>query len=118
MMNQSRHYNETVKQTIAKALGLALVCLLAGCSKTPPIPEKRYPMQGEIVTLEPRTKAAIIRAGKVGDWMEPMTMEYPIEPASEFAQLKIGDHIQATVVVQGYKYYATGIQVVPAPAAK
>lgn len=95
-----------------------VVLMLAACSKTPAVPEKRYPMEGEILSLEPQTKAAIVRAGKIDNWMEPMTMEYPIRPDSEYAKLKPGDHIRATVVTQGYNYFITDIQVVPAPAAK
>lgn len=99
---------------------LLVVLLLAACSKAPAVPEKRDPMEGEILSLEPQSKAAIVRAGKIGTWMEPMTMEYPIQPESEYAKLKPGDHIRATVVRQGYNYYLTDIQVVaaPAPAAK
>lgn len=95
-------------------LAILTLLFLAGCSKTQSIPEKRYPMQGEVIALVPQAKDAVIKAGKIGDWMEPMTMEYPIQPSGDFAKLKVGDHIEATVVVQGYKFYLTGIQVVPA----
>ncbi len=99
--------------------GLVFLLLVQlACSKTPPVPEKRYPMQGEIMALDPHSKSAIIQAGKIDGWMDAMTMEYPIQPASEYAQLKVGEHIQGTVVVQQDKFYATDIQAVPAPAAK
>jgi Cu/Ag efflux protein CusF len=99
-------------------ISLAIFLVLIGCAKTPPVPEKRYPMQGDVVSLVPQAKDAIIKAGKIADWMEPMTMEFPIQPESEYGKLHPGDHIQGTVVVQGYKYYLTGIQVVAEPAAK
>ena len=75
---------------------------------------KRYPMQGEIKALDPAAKSATIDAGKIGDWMEAMKMEYPVKPDQEFAKLHVGDHIQATVVVDD-KYYVTDIRVVPKP---
>ena len=91
--------------------GLALV----GCSSKPQA--KRYPMEGVIKGLDPAAKSATIDAGKIGDWMEAMTMEYPVKPDSEFAKLKVGDRIKATVVVEDVKYYVTDVTVVEKPAS-
>ena len=95
---------------------LAVVAfLLGGCSAKEQAQPKRYAMQGEIKSLDPTARAATIRAGKIGDWMEAMTMEYPIKPDDEFAKLHVGDSIQATVVVDDLKYYVTAVKVVPKP---
>jgi len=89
--------------------GLWLV--LAACgAKTEPV--KRYSMHGEIKGLDPSAKSATIKAGKIGDWMEAMTMEYPIKPDADFSKLHVGDQIDATVVV-GDKYYVTDVKVDP-----
>jgi Cu/Ag efflux protein CusF len=90
---------------------LAAALLLGGCGAKPAADAKRYPMQGEVKSLEPRAKSAMIDAGKIGDWMEAMTMEYPIKPDSEFQKLKVGDKIEATVVVSEASYYVTDIKV-------
>jgi Cu/Ag efflux protein CusF len=90
---------------------LAAALLLGGCASKPPADAKRYPMQGVVKSLDPRTKSAMIDAGKIGDWMEPMTMEYPIKPDSEFQKLKVGDRIEAIVIVSDPAYYVTEIQV-------
>ena len=87
---------------------------LAGCGAK--AAEKRYPMEGDVVALDPSSKTATIKAGKIGDWMEAMTMEYPVKPDTEFAKLKMGAHIKATVVVEDVKYYVTDVAVT-APAA-
>jgi Cu/Ag efflux protein CusF len=89
---------------------LAALAMLAGCGEKAP-PAKRYPMQGEIKALNPATQSALIDAGKIGDWMEAMTMEYPIKPPSEFQKLHVGDRIDATVVISDVKYYVTDIKV-------
>jgi Cu/Ag efflux protein CusF len=89
----------------------ALAITLAACA-TKPEP-KRYRMQGEIKGLDPAAKNATISAGKIGDWMEPMTMQYPIKPDAEFAKLHVGDSIQATVVVEDLKYFVTDVTVLP-----
>jgi Cu/Ag efflux protein CusF len=68
-------------------------------------------MTGQIKALDQATKSATIEAGKIDDWMEAMTMEYPVKPDSEFAKLHVGDRIQGTVVVRDVGYYVTGIQV-------
>ncbi len=69
-------------------------------------------MQGEIKALDPAAKTATIQAGKIGDWMEAMTMEYRVKPDSEFQKLHVGDRIQAKVVVADPDYYVTSVQVV------
>ena len=90
-----------------------LALFLAGCSTQQQSQPKRYSMQGEIKALDPTAKTATINAGKIGDWMEAMTMEYPIKPDTEFTKLHVGDNVQATVVVNDLKYYVTEVKVVP-----
>jgi Cu/Ag efflux protein CusF len=82
---------------------------LAACTAKPPA--KRYPMEGTVKALDANTKTATIDAGKIDDWMEAMTMEYAVKPDAEFAKLKVGDHIKATVVVEDAKIYVTDITV-------
>jgi Cu/Ag efflux protein CusF len=93
-----------------RTLLLSLAIFLVACGSKPPA-AKRYPMEGEVKALDAPSKTATIAAGKIGDWMEAMTMEYPVKPDAEFQKLHIGDHIQATVVVQDPNYYVTDIKV-------
>jgi Cu/Ag efflux protein CusF len=88
---------------------LLLALALAGCGAKDQT--KRYAMEGEIKALDPATKTATIAHGKIGDWMEAMTMEYPVKPDTEFQKLHVGDRIQATVVVSDDKYYVTGVKI-------
>jgi Cu/Ag efflux protein CusF len=90
---------------------LLLATLLSSCKSG--AKEKRYPMQGEVKGLDATTKTATIDAGKIGDWMEPMTMDYLVKPDSEFQKLHVGDKIQATVVVNEPSYYVTEVKVLP-----
>jgi Cu/Ag efflux protein CusF len=90
---------------------LVLAFILTACGSKQEA--KRYEMQGEIRDLDPSTKSATINAGKIGDWMEAMTMEYPVKPDADFRKLHVGDHIQATVVVNNLKYYITSVTVEP-----
>ena len=92
---------------------LFLALALLGCSARETA--KRYPMQGDVRALDPASKTATISAGKIGGWMEPMTMEYPVKPDSELAKLHVGDHIEAAVVVEGEKFYVTDVKVASKP---
>src|SRR3954452_19280085 len=87
-----------------------LALLLSGCApKSEPV--KRYAMQGEVKALDASAKTATIAAGKIDDWMEAMTMEYPVKPDAEFQKLHVGDKIEATVVVVDPAYYVTEVKV-------
>ena len=90
---------------------LLLALALVGCGSGGN--EKRYPMEGDVKAVDTGAKTATISAGKIGDWMDAMTMEYQVKPDAEFAKLHPGDHIQATVVVQGEKNYVTDVKVTP-----
>ena len=95
-----------------------LLLLLAGCQRTSPTaikeeakdePVKQYAMHGEVLRLDAQGKIAAIKAGKIGDWMEAMTMEYPVKEQPEFDKLHVGAKISATVYVQGNSYWVAGI---------
>lgn len=88
---------------------LLAALLLAGCGGGNG--ERRIPFDGSIVALDPASKSATIAAGKIGDWMDAMTMEYAIKPDAEFAKLHVGDKIHAIAVVKDPSYYVTDIQV-------
>ena len=91
-----------------------LVAALCACGeKQPAPPSKRYAMQGEVKAIDASAKTATIAAGQIGDWMAPMTMEYPVKPDSELQKLHVGDKIEGTVVVQDPSFYVTDIKVVP-----
>jgi len=96
-----------------RILLVAVALTLAACASTAQV--KRYPMEGDVKALDAASKTATIDAGKIADWMEAMTMDYPVKPDAEFAKLKVGDHIKATVVVEDVKYYVTAITVVAKP---
>jgi Cu/Ag efflux protein CusF len=97
---------------MTRILTLLFVALaLAACG--PKVEEKRYPMKGEIKALDTNEKTATIDAGKIGDWMEAMTMEYHVRPDTEFQKLHVGDRIEATVVVRDPTFYVTDVKVIP-----
>jgi len=98
-------------------VSLALFACLsqAGCgrpdqSSNPPV--KRYELQGQVVRLEPQTRAAVIDGQKIEGWMDAMTMEYPVKNATDYQSLRPGQHIKATVFVQGMEFWIGEIRVI------
>ncbi len=62
---------------------------------------KKYAVHGKIVSVDAPNKVARIDAGAIGDWMGPMTMNYPIKDDAGLALLKVGSEYDFTVAVQG-----------------
>jgi Cu/Ag efflux protein CusF len=66
---------------------------------------RQYLLTGEIVRLELKTAVAVIKHEPIPGWMEGMTMEFPVESATEFNKLKSGARIRATVFVKDLDYW-------------
>jgi Cu/Ag efflux protein CusF len=94
---------------IACLLLLALAVL--GCGAKEAV--GRYPMQGDVEAVDLPFKTATIAGAKIDDWMDAMTMEYPVKPHAELAKLHARDHIEATVVAEGERYYVTDVKMMP-----
>lgn len=94
---------------------LVLMLSLAGCQRMPaPKPAQEYQMQGEVVSVDPSSQTATVKHGKIEGWMEAMTMEYPIKDKQQFSKLKVGEKIQAKILVQGTDYWIATVNPDPA----
>jgi Cu/Ag efflux protein CusF len=97
---------------MTRLLLLLSACLLVlGACGAKPAAAKRYPIQGVVKALDAAAKTATIQHGRIGDWMEAMTMEFPVKPDAEYAKLHVGDRIDGIVVVEDVKYYVTDVKV-------
>jgi len=96
-----------------------------GCQRTPPAAAsqenntkenstKEYAMHGEVVSLDPNAQLATVKHEKIEGWMGAMTMEYPVKDKQQFQKLKVGDLIQAQILVQGTDYWIGTISEQPA----
>ncbi len=87
-----------------------IICtaLLAGCSREshPAGPERHYALTGKIVALDSQHQTATIDAAAIPNYMEAMTMEYPIKSKSEFESLHKGEQITATLDVTADDSYS------------
>jgi len=88
------------------AVAIILVLLLISCQRNPaPQLVKEYQMSGEVVSMDAKSQTATVKHGKIDGWMEAMTMEYPVKNKQEFDKLKVGEKIQAKILVQGMDYW-------------
>lgn len=104
-------------------VAIPLLLLLAAC-RQPTVkeeakdePVKTYALHGEVLRLDTQGKIAAIKHEKIGDWMEAMTMEFPVKDQAEFDKLKTGETINATVNVQGNSYWVSDIHEASEPPA-
>ena len=73
-------------------------------------PVKQYAMRGEVTQMDPEHQAATIKHENIPGFMHAMTMEYGIRNKQDFAKLHKGDHIDATVFVQGDDFWVGNVK--------
>jgi protein SCO1/2 len=91
---------------------IALPGFLAGCKQksVPERPVRRFPMRGEVLRLQPASQVAVIKHENIDGWMEAMTMDFPVRDKAQFAKLREGMRIRATVLVQDFDFWLEDIQ--------
>ena len=62
-------------------------------------PAKHYQLTGRVLSVNSKDQTASIDAAAIPNYMEAMTMSYPVADKSELESLHQGDRIQATVNV-------------------
>jgi len=96
---------------------LAAAALAAACAKKKADAfdygkaQKTYTLRGKVLRLRPENRVAVIEHEKIGDWMEAMTMEFPVPSPEEFGKLKERSTIRATVNVNDMYYWLTAVSV-------
>lgn len=61
--------------------------------------QKTVTGEGKVVATVPSTRQVVVDHGEIKDFMAPMTMGYPVEPASLLDQVKPGDQVRFTIDV-------------------
>ena len=89
-----------------------LLTLVTACSRRQETVEHRYTLNGKVMALSPQDQTATIDAAAIPNFMEAMTMEYPVRSRQDFNLLHVGDRITATVnVLPEGLYYLSDIKV-------
>jgi protein SCO1/2 len=82
---------------------LTILAAACGIGKVPPI--ERYYLQGVVQSLDTRNHTATIKHHEIKGFMDAMTMEFPVKDPREFAKLRTGEQIAATVFVQDTNFW-------------
>jgi Cu/Ag efflux protein CusF len=61
---------------------------------------KRVVGEGNVIALVPSNNQLVVEHGPIQDFMEAMTMGYPVEPPSLLQGLKAGDRVRFTIDVE------------------
>jgi protein SCO1 len=81
---------------------VVLICagIAAGCQSAP---EKHYPIQGEVISVDAGKKLIMVKHGDIPGLMPAMTMTYQVAEPKQLETLQPGDKIAADLVVSESK---------------
>lgn len=106
-----------------RLLAVLVLVTLTGCKKSEPVAEtiektapqalQKYGLKGEVTRLDPENKIATIKHEAIGDWMGPMTMDFPVKDPADFAKLAPGQPVEGSVFVQGLDYWVGEVKSPP-----
>ncbi len=96
----------------ASLLSALLLMALTACApkREATEPERHYTLSGTVIALNAKNQTATIDAAAIPNFMEAMTMDYPIKSKTDFNALHAGDRIKATIDVREDGYDLSNVQ--------
>ncbi|MDZ7638861.1 MAG: copper-binding protein [Bryobacterales bacterium] len=101
------------------SLFLLLALGLFGCGSSAPPAEapqatssQRYPLVGDVVSVDSAGRDAVIDHEKIADLMDAMQMGFSVPEAADLAKLEPGKRIEATLVVENNAMWLEGVKVI------
>ena len=93
-------------------LSALLVFALTSCASKRETngPVRHYALSGTVVAVNAKYQTATIDAAAIPNFMEAMTMDYPVKSKTDFNALHAGDHIKAIVNVRDDGYDLSDVQ--------
>ncbi|MGA8026728.1 MAG: copper-binding protein [Bryobacteraceae bacterium] len=89
---------------------IIIAVLLFTCASCARKQERHYQLSGKIVALNAGDQTATIDAAAIPNFMEAMTMDYPVKSKTDFNSLHVGDKIKAIVNVRDDGYDLSNVQ--------
>ncbi len=76
-------------------------CAMSGCAHKSDhqAVSRHYPVSGRVTALDAKNQTATLDAAAIPNFMEAMTMAYPVASKSEFEKLHVGETVKATINV-------------------
>lgn len=97
-----------------------MISLISACQKpeaqTVASPDaKRFPLRGKVVSVNPSKKTASINHEEIPNYMEAMTMDFPIRDADILSTMSKDAEVRAELVVDRGDYWLENIVITAAP---
>src|SRR6266513_6072418 len=92
-----------------------ITVLVAGCRPRAPANEKRYPINGKIVTVDRKDRTATISHADIVGYMPAMTMPFRIKNDADLEMMKPGDQVTGTLVVDDVSSWVKITAIVEGP---
>jgi len=89
---------------------IVLLLCVAAASCATRSDERRYPLQGQVLAVDPGRKQITLKHEEIKGFMPAMTMPYEVQDAKALEGLTPGDLINATLVVYSNGAYVTAIR--------
>lgn len=90
---------------------IAALFLTVACQPRATGPEQRYPIKGQVVSVDKRGSTVSVAHEDIPGFMEAMTMPFDLKDRRLLDQLAEGDRIQATLVVAGLRSWLEDVVV-------
>src|SRR5215208_1960341 len=84
---------------ICTAFLLTLVLAASACGGGGSTDRREFTLQGQVLSVEPDHKQAVIRHEEITGFMSAMTMPYDVKDPKEYENIAPGDLITAKLVV-------------------
>jgi protein SCO1/2 len=78
---------------------LALIFAFAGCSSKPKQPERRFPIEGTVISIDKPHHQVTLKHKDIPGFMKAMTMPFKVRDHWALDILEPGDYVNATLVV-------------------
>ena len=95
---------------IGTAFFLILSLVMAACGGGASAERREYRLEGQVLSVQPDHKQAVIRHEEIRGFMSAMTMPYDVKDPKEYENLAPGDLVTATLVVEPTKAYLEGVK--------
>jgi Cu/Ag efflux protein CusF len=92
--------NRKIRTTTIILISLIGIALLISCRsqrKDEPV-VRRYELKGRVESLDFNGKRVTVAHEAIKDYMEAMTMSFPVKDENVLRELKSGDQVQATLI--------------------
>lgn len=88
------------------------ICILAiACQSEKSADLKSYPFRGTVVNVNPVARTVMIHHEDIPGYMTSMTMEFRLKDPADYARLRGGDKIEATLVVGKTSSYLENLKI-------